>query len=213
DILTNFGLNTLLTREVARDRDAAGRYLFNSTVLRLALAVIGVPLLVGFVLVRHNAITPPLEPQAILAIGLLYAALLPGTISTGLTALFYAFEKAEYPAVITTVSTIVKVTLGLATLLIGWGVPGLAGGAIATNLVTLGVLAWLARPLVGRFVQPLDGRMIRLMLGESWPLMLNHLLATVFFKIDVVLMEAKIGRASWSGKVELTGSSVLVEEK
>ena len=190
DILTNFGLNTLLTREVARDRDAAGRYLFNSTVLRLALAVIGVPLLVGFVLVRHNAITPPLEPQAILAIGLLYAALLPGTISTGLTALFYAFEKAEYPAVITTVSTIVKVTLGLATLLIGWGVPGLAGGAIATNLVTLGVLAWLARPLVGRFVQPLDGRMIRLMLGESWPLMLNHLLATVFFKIDVVLMEA-----------------------
>src|SRR5690606_39394407 len=93
------------------------------------------------------------------------------------------------------------------------GVQTCALPIFATNLVTLGVLAWLARPLVGRFVQPLDGRMIRLMLGESWPLMLNHLLATVFFKIDVVLMEAKIGRASWSGKVELTGSSVLVEEK
>src|SRR5690606_26903794 len=106
DILTNFGLNTLLTREVARDRDAAGRYLFNSTVLRLALTVIGVPLLVGFLLIRQNTVTPELEPQAILAIGLLYVALLPGTISTGLTALFYAFERAEYPAVITTVSTI-----------------------------------------------------------------------------------------------------------
>lgn len=190
DILTNFGLNTLLTREVARDRAAAGRYLFNSTVLRLALAVVGVPLLVGFLLIRQTAVTPTLEPQAILAIGLLYAALLPGTISTGLTALFYAFEKAEYPAATTTVSTIVKVTLGLATLLLGWGAPGLAGGAIATNLVTLGVLAWLARPLVGRFVRPLDAGLMRHMLGESWPLMINHLLATVFFKIDIVLMEA-----------------------
>ncbi len=190
DILTNFGLNTLLTREVARDRDAAGRYLFNSTALRLALALIGVPLLVGFLLVRQSAVTPELEPQAILAIGLLYLALLPGSLSTGLTALFYAFEKAEYPAVITTVSTIVKVTLGLATLLLGWGVPGLAGGAIATNLVTLSVLAWLARPLVGRFARPVEIGLMRHMLGESWPLMINHLLATIFFKIDIVLMEA-----------------------
>ncbi len=31
---------------------------------------------------------------------------------------------------------------------------------------------------------------MRHMMGESWPLMINHLLATVFFKIDVVLMEA-----------------------
>ncbi len=190
DILTNFGLNTFLMREVARHRESAGRYLFNSTALRLALALIGVPLLVGFVLIRQNTVSPALEPQAILAIGLLYLALLPGSISTGLTALFYAFEKAEYPAVITTVSTIVKVTLGLATLLLGWGVPGLAGGAVATNLVTLSVLAWLARPLVRRFAQPLDADLMRHMLGESWPLMLNHLLATVFFKIDIVLMEA-----------------------
>jgi O-antigen/teichoic acid export membrane protein len=36
---------------------------------------------------------------------------------------------------------------------------------------------------------------MRHMMGESWPLMLNHLLATVFFKIDVVLMEAINGNA------------------
>ena len=31
------------------------------------------------------------------------------------------------------------------------------------------------------------------MLGESWPLMVNHLLATLFFKVDVPLMEAILG--------------------
>ncbi len=191
DILTNFGLNTLLTREVARDRSAAGRYLFNSTALRLALSALSIPLLLGFLAVRQATVSPPLEGQAIAAIILLYIGLLPGSISTGLTALFYAFEKAEYPAAITTVSTIVKVTLGLGTLLLGWGVVGLAGGAVITNLVTLGVLGWLARPLAhGVFTERLDPSLLRLMVGESWPLMINHLLATVFFKIDIVLMEA-----------------------
>ena len=191
DILTNFGLNTFLMREVARHRDEAGRYLFNTTLLRLGLAIIGVPLLVIFLVSRQAAVSPALEPEAIAAIVLLYAGLLPNSISTGLTALFYAFEKAEFPAAITTISTIVKVTVGLATLLLGWGVVGLAGGAVITNLVTLGVLAWLARPLVRDFFhQRLERVLMRHMLGESWPLMLNHLLATVFFKIDVVLMEA-----------------------
>ena len=190
DILTNFGLNTFLTREVARNRAAAGRYLLNSTALRLGLAVAGAPLLIAFLAARQATVEPPLETQAIAAIVLLYVGLLPNSISTGLTALFYAFEKAEYPAAITTVSTIVKVTVGLATLLLGWGVVGLAGGAVITNLVTFAALTWLARPLVGDFFQKPDGRIMRHMLGESWPLMLNHLLATVFFKIDVVLMEA-----------------------
>ncbi len=195
DILTNFGLNTLLTREVARNRDQAGRYLFNSTVLRLGLAALAIPLLAGFLLVRQSTVDPALEPQAIAAILLLYLGLLPNSISTGLTALFYAFEKAEFPAAITTISTIVKVTLGLGTLLLGWGVVGLAGGAVVTNLVTLLVLGALARPLVHDFWQAPDSALMRHMMGESWPLMLNHLLATVFFKIDIVLMEAINGNA------------------
>ncbi len=190
DILTNFGLNTLLTREVARHRDQAARYLFNSSALRLILAALGVPLLIAFLAIRQTTVSPPLETQAVLAIVLLYAGLLPASISTGLTALFYAFEKAEFPAALTTVSTLVKVSAGLGVLLAGWGVVGLAGAAVLTNLVTLAALSWLARPLVGRFWQPLDRALMRLMVGESWPLMLNHLLATVFFKIDVVLMEA-----------------------
>jgi O-antigen/teichoic acid export membrane protein len=101
------------------------------------------------------------------------------------------------------------VVLGLGTLLLGWGVAGLAGGAVVTNLVTLAVLAGLARPLIAGQAAPveqavgrarqaaplLDTGLMRRMMGESWPLMLNHLLATVFFKIDVVLMEAINGNA------------------
>ncbi len=197
DILTNFGLNTYLTREVARRREQAGRYLLNTSALRLALVGLGVPLLVGFLLARQGLVSPPLDPTAIAAIGLLYAGLLPYSLSTGLTALFYAFEQAEYPAAIATVGTISKAVLGLGALLLGWGVIGLAGASIATNLIVLGVLLWAARPLIwpegGGFrlqVARPEGPLVRHMIFESWPLMINHLLATLFFKVDVILIEA-----------------------
>lgn len=215
DIITNFGLNTYLTREVSRHREDARRYLLNTTALRLGLSVIALPLLVGFVLVRQTAIaalTQPASTQAIVAIGLLYLGVLPNSISTGLSALFYGFEKAEYPAALTTFSTLLKVMVGTLTLMLGWGIVGLAGGAIVVNLVTLAVLggmAWRQFPALRKSPSlgetplsspPMGGikggkELRREMLRESWPLMVNHLLAVLFFKIDVFLMEPILGSA------------------
>lgn len=191
DIFTNFGLNTLLTREVSRNREAAGRYLFNTSILRLAFAGLGIPVLALVLYIRTSTVSPALDTTAIISIVLLYIGLLPNSISTGLTALFYAFEKAEYPAALTTLSTLVKVTLGLGALLMGWGVVGLAASSIATNLVTFIALTRLAWPLIRDHWQPIrDGSLQRSMVREAWPLMINHLLATVFFKSDIILMEA-----------------------
>ncbi len=205
DIITNFGLNTYLTREVSRHREDARRYLLNTTALRLGLGVIALPLLIGFVVVRQTAIaalTQPASTQAIIAIGLLYLGVLPNSISTGLSALFYGFEKAEYPAALTTFSTLIKVTVGVLTLMLGWGVVGLAGGAIVVNLITLAVLggmAWQQFPQLRKAPPqspPSGGKALRReMIHESWPLMVNHLLAVLFFKIDVFLMEPILGSA------------------
>ncbi len=212
DILTNFGLNTYLTREVARDRSQAARYLLNTSALRLGLVALGIPLLVAFLLVRQTFVEPPLEIAGIVAMALFYVGLLPGTLNTGLSALFYAFEKAEVPAAIATVSTLARAVISLGVLILGWGVVGLAAASILTNAITLAVLFGAARGLwqgtgaapmpeqdmVGtRHAVSLLGRstgievsLLRRMVGQSWPLMVNHLLATAFFKIDVILMEA-----------------------
>jgi len=193
EILTNFGLDAYLTREVARHREKGNRYLFNTTTARLGLSVIGIPLLVGFITLRQNLIAAPTSEQVIVAILLLYAGLVPGSISKGLTSFFYAHEKAEYPAAISTVSTLLKVTLGALALLAGWGIVGLAGVSIVVSLATLVVLGVSARRLFLRPQWEPDGALCREMLGESWPLMLNHLLATLFFKVDVFLLQAAQG--------------------
>jgi len=203
EILANFGLNTFLMREVARHKDDANRYLVNTTVLRLALALLGIPVLAAFLLIRQAALDPALSAQVLWAVGLLYGGLFFSTISTGLTALFYAYEKAEYPAAIQTISAFLNTTLGVLALLLGWGIVGLAGVSVLVNLVTLLILGGLALRLFFRPRLVLDWPLQRGALSESFPLMLNHLLATLFFRIDVVLLEALKGATvvGWYGVV------------
>jgi len=191
DIFTTFGLNILLQREVAKDYALANRYLASTTILRLILIAVAAPLLAGFVGLRQ--LTRPLAGDTIVAIVLLAVGLLPGSLANGLTAVFNAFEKMEYPAAITTVATVLKVVLGTLALLFGLGFVGLAGVSILINVVTVAILL---RLLIRHFFRPhleLDFALQRWMFDLSWPLMLNNLLSFSFFKIDVVLLESMRG--------------------
>ncbi|NDJ54885.1 MAG: flippase, partial [Chloroflexi bacterium] len=198
DILTNFGLNTYLIREVARDKNAANRYFSNTTILRLGLALIGVPLVWLFITSRQllaqvSPTTAPFADEVVIALWLLYGGLFFSTMNAGLTAVFYAFEKAEYPSALQTVSTLLSVSLGLIALLLGYGIVGLAAVSIVVNIITFGMLMILTRQQFFRPRMEFEPSLSREAMGESFPLMLNHLLATLFFRIDVLILEALRG--------------------
>lgn len=194
DILTNFGLDVWLTREVAREPALAMRALISSSALRFGLTLAGLLLLAAFLLARQEFITPPLGEEGLLAIVLLYLGLFPGSLGKGLTSLFYGFQRAEFPATVTTMATLCKTVLGLFVLLAGAGVVGLAAASIFTNVLTLLLLTLGARPLLrGLRVARPDIALIRKMTGASWPLLTNHFLATIFFQVDVLIIEALHG--------------------
>ena len=193
EIFTNFGLNTLLTREAARAR-AQQRQLFgHTTLLRLALFILGTLPLTLLILLRLNGIPTELDPRGAWVLALLYAGLLPGTVSAGLTALYYARERAEYPAAISSLATLNKALLGVLLLVMGGGIVGLAAISIMTNLLTLLALLFGARMWLGRRAGPfhwhLDFTLMRRLIRESWPLTLNHFLAQIFFQIDLLIIE------------------------
>ena len=128
DTLTNFGLGTILTREVAKDRTVANRYLGNTLLLRLGLWVAS--LLVVALLIGPAAGPLGITPDVALAILLLGAGLLPSLVASTLTSLFQAHERFEYPAIATVFSQILKVGLGVPVLMAGWGFVGLAGVSV-----------------------------------------------------------------------------------
>ncbi|MDH4138619.1 MAG: oligosaccharide flippase family protein, partial [Anaerolineae bacterium] len=98
EILTIFGLGTLLTREVAKDRGQANRYLNNTMVLRVMLWLAALPLIgLGILLyTRFGGLTRDTATAIVLfAVGLFF-----GNVANALSAVFNAYEKMEYPAII-----------------------------------------------------------------------------------------------------------------
>ncbi|MGW8318512.1 MAG: oligosaccharide flippase family protein [Candidatus Promineifilaceae bacterium] len=188
EIISNFGLNTLVIREVSKDKGQASRYLLNTTILRIGTGLVGsLPIFVYLLGIRLAG--NPMDPATSAAILLLMVGMVFSGMSQGLGGLYYAYEMAEIPAAITTVTTILKVAFGVIVLLLGYSFVGLAAVSILVNIVTLAILsASTARQF--KFAGPwrVDFGLQRRMLSLSYPLMLNHLFAVIFFQIDVPLM-------------------------
>ena len=194
DIFTNFGLDLFLMREASQRKSRAGHYFYNTSLFRLILSLVGLPLLFGVLVLWQSSAAEAISAEGLTAIGLLYLGLFPASLSKGMTSLFYANEQAEKPAAIATITTVNKAIFGLIALLLGHGIVGLAAVSIFNNILTLLVLLWAGRRLIGKIARRLpDRKLIVAMIGESFPLMLNHFLATIFFQIDVVILQALKG--------------------
>ncbi len=187
--ITDFGLGILLTREVSRERSQANRYLTNATILRIALWLIS---LIPFGLIAWGYVafsdTTNITPDTALTFGLLMFSLLPSNISASLAFLFNAYERFEYRVAVDVLTRIVSISFGVTFLLLGYGYVGLGTASILTNLFTLAAFYYLVRTtlFVPRW-EP-DRGLIRWMVFESYPLMFNNLLSSLFFRIDAMIL-------------------------
>jgi len=184
--ITEFGLGILATREVARDHSKANVILTNAILLRMGLTLLSIVLLAG--VIAFYAYTGDMDAMTLGALLLLWVSLFPNHIAGALAGMFFAFEKFEYPTAIEIATALVSVALQIAALLAGWGIVGLAGVSILTNLFTLGVMWYLVRRLLFKPHFQFDRRLARWMFFESYPLMMNNLLSNLFFRIDVFLL-------------------------
>ena len=191
DILVRFGLGTLLTREVAKDRSDANKYLSITTILRGLLWLTSLPLMSLAVLAY--AFFGEMTSDIVVAIALFAVGLLFSNLADGFSSVFYAYEKMEYPAAISTVTALTRVSLGVLVLLMGWGFVGLAGVSIVANVVSATILGVLMVRHCFRPHAEWDPETGKSMMNTSFPLMINLLLATVFFRIDVLLLKPMKG--------------------
>lgn len=190
---TDFGLGVLATRDVARDHTLANEYLGLTTALRLILWLITVPLVGSFTFAYREYSN--LSTASVLAIVFLLLSIVPDSYSDAANAIFNAFERMEIPAALTLVKNFLKVIIGLVLLSEGWGAIGLAMTALLTNLVTAGLFAWLLRRLHVRAIWTRPGERARRLLIDASPLFLNNLLAGLFFRVDIFVLQPARGAA------------------
>ena len=187
EILARFGLGTLMTREVACNPALGRRYLANALALR-ALLWLGCLPLMGLLLLGY-VVLAGLTLDVVVAVALFAGAMLLSNVADAFSAIFYAHERMELPAFLATATALVKVSFGALALLLGGGFIGVAAASVLSNAFSAGALGLL---LSRRYLRPavaLERDFAREMLRESFPLMINHLLATVFFQVDILLLQ------------------------
>jgi len=188
--LADFGLETLVTREIARDRSPANtnRYFSTMLVTRLSFSALSLP--IAMLWVGGFSLTGEMTGDIALAVALLMVGMMPSAVSGTLSAAFRGNEKFEYLAANQILGSIIKVPLGLGTLLIGWGVAGLAATSIAVNLIAMSSL-WtiFTREVIKPDIRKgFERTLVPAMLKSAFPLMLNGFLISIMFKSDVFLL-------------------------
>jgi len=192
--ITEFGLGVLLTRDVARDPGAAPRLFGATLLLRWLLTAATFPaaglLIGGYALLARVGAGEALSPEGQQVIWVLLLTLIPGAYSGAVTALYNAAERMEVPAFVELITAILSLFARVAALMLGFGILGLAWVAVGVSSVT--ALIYLAlqsrdffRPSIGW-----DGALVRQLLPQSFPLMLNNLLSAVFFRFDTLIVKA-----------------------
>ncbi len=207
EIVSRYGLGTLLTRDVSADKSQSSRYLTNVLALRTLLWLCTLPIYAlvtygywsldelslggSFSLALERIGWAEVQALAILALSMLFA-----NWADALSSSFNAFEKMEYPAGLSTAANLIKITLGPLVLLLGGGFVGLAAISLLVNIIQV---IWFYRLLQITLFRPQwqwDWSLQRWMFSVSGPLMLNHLLATIFWRIDVWILRPLMGEVS-----------------
>ena len=194
ELISRFGLDTLLTRDVARDKALSSRYLTNVCALRTliwagtTIAMVGVAL--GFRGIER------ITDVEVVTIVIFSLAMLFAGWSDALSAAFHAWEKMEYPASLTTVSTLLRSGLGALVLLLGWGLPGIAWVAVVTVVMQVVWFYVMLRRTLFHWHWEWDWPLQRWMLANGFPFMLNSLLATVLLNIDIWVLRLMSGEVA-----------------
>lgn len=184
--VTDFGLGVLATQQIAREPGRAGLLLGRTTLLRLVLLLLSVPPLALFV--GLNARLGGLGPVEVGAIAVLTLSIVPTTYAEAAESVFRGFERFEIPAGIVILGSIVGLALRIGTLLLGWGPIGLAVAAATANVLTLIPIVMMIRRLGVRAEWSLPWGAARRLLADGWPLLVNALLASLFFRLDTFIL-------------------------
>ncbi|HEX6511879.1 MAG TPA: oligosaccharide flippase family protein, partial [Chloroflexota bacterium] len=193
DTIIGFGLQQLVMRDVARDKSSANAYLSNAVAVRLIVTLlVGGPILLGVWALRRYA---GFDGDTALVIAILVAGFVPGAFANGFSHVFSAFELMEYSAFVQVLTQIVNVALGVAFILAGWDIVGLAMAALLANVFTAAAFWLLAGRSILKPHLELDGRLIAGIVRDAYPIMLNQLLVVFFFKVDVLVLQPLRGNA------------------
>ena len=181
-VINDLGLNILAVRDVAKDKNLAGKYLSNIASLKVVLGLLAF----ATTMLLVNLMGYPKDNiKIVLLIGL---ATLFVTISSGIRWLFQAFQKLEYESIINIVHNFLCFGLGFLAVFLGLGVSGIGYSQILVGII---IVLFSFIMVKRRFVPikiEIDFAFWKEILKKSVPFALMLVFTGLYVNVDTVLL-------------------------
>lgn len=181
-VATDLGLNTLLVREVAKDKSEASKYLFNFGIVNFGLSVITL-FFVG--LVAWILKCPPQLTSVIFLCAFSYFLI---RFIVLFEAVFQALEKMEYQFYAGLFKNAIFIPLGVFYLYSGGGLAGLFYIFLVTNILTLIMIGFLCIKIIKFKLPPFDIDFLISYTVKTFPIWLTQLFALVYLKVATLFL-------------------------
>jgi len=186
-ILTSFGLKTLITREVARDGSSADKYLVNGPLIAIPLSFAGV-LLMNIVVRLLNY-----PSQVVLATSILSLSLIASALSECFEGILTGFQRVGVVALAWIIENSLRVAVSLLLVLHGWGLIALVSVFVVTRFLnSLICLGFLLR-YVPKGPFKVDFAFCKQVLRTAKIFALILIFVTLYWKADVLMLSKMKG--------------------
>lgn len=186
-VLTGFGLDTIIIREVARERGKAGYYLVNSAYLRMVLCLVswGILLLLLPVLDKGRAIN-----LGLLIVGF---SLMPTFFIACFRSVLLAHELMSYTTVLEIMFRALVVGLGFMVIILDYGLVALFFVYPVAAVIMMPVWARVYLKKVGPVNYRPDSTFVPRLLRQGVPFALAGLFVSMYYRMDTVMLSLMKG--------------------
>lgn len=187
--LADLGAGTIVTREVAKNKERSREYLGQILVLRVFFSILCAFAIVAAVLLFSGGEGGHLLTSGILAA----AALLLNRIGTSAVSVFDGLEDLKPGAANAFFKTFLSVLFGVPFVYLGWGIEGVFLAFLVSAVIVQGaqwiyVLAKKHPPALRLAVKPLLA-----ILKDSWPIGVAAFLFMLYYRVDRIMVFSLAG--------------------
>ena len=181
-IFANMGLNTLMVKEISRDKTKTSKYLNNIITLKLVLSIIVLAIPTGSMILLGR----PVEIIAIVFLASL--AIIIEAYSGIFRALFMAYEKMGLKSVVVIVERVIAVGVGIFILIKGYSIVVLMSVFVLSQSVSLIMAYFITTKHFMKMKFEFDIPFWKELLKKSVPFWMTVLFLTLYFRIDTVML-------------------------
>ena len=185
--ISSLGFTHLITREVARDKSKARKYLINVSFIGFFFSALmmGAMCLTGYLL-NYSADTA-------LAIYILSFSLIPATLALVCQAICRAFEKLEYISIPLITGNLFKVFFGLFILFKGYGLVELMTVILGSHFLILFMSQYFVLRCIGKPLYRVDFRFCKWIIKATPVFALIFIFSTIYWSVDVIMLSKMKG--------------------